>query len=79
MTIRSRKSLIMSLIGPEHLALFALEREKLLYFSLFTLATTLATTNINQSALGQNIYDHKISDEFDYGSNRSRTSGVICP
>ena len=29
--------------------------------------------------LGQNIYDHKISDEFDYGSNRTKTSRVICP
>ena len=28
--------------------------------------------------LGQHVYDHKISDEFDYGSNRTRTSGVIC-
>ena len=28
---------------------------------------------------GQNIYDHKISDEFDYGSNRTRIKGVICP
>ena len=25
------------------------------------------------------IYDHKISAEFDYGSDRTRTSGVICP
>ena len=29
--------------------------------------------------LGQNVYDHKISDEFDYGSNRTRTVQVICP
>ena len=29
--------------------------------------------------LDQNIYDHKIWDELDYGSNRTRTSGVICP
>ena len=29
--------------------------------------------------LGQNIYDYKISDEFYYGSNQTRTSGVICP
>ena len=29
--------------------------------------------------LGQKIYDYKISDEFDYWSNRTRTSGVICP
>ena len=29
--------------------------------------------------LCQNIYDHKILDEFNYGSNLTRTSGVICP
>ena len=29
--------------------------------------------------LGQNVCDHKISDEFDYGSNRTRTVWVICP
>ena len=25
------------------------------------------------------IYNHKVSDEFDYGTNRTRTSKVICP
>ena len=25
------------------------------------------------------IYDHKISDKFNYGSDRTRTYGVICP
>ena len=29
--------------------------------------------------LGQNLFDHKISNEFDYGSNRTRTVWVICP
>ena len=29
--------------------------------------------------LGQNVFDHKISDEFDYGSNPTRTVWVICP
>ena len=29
--------------------------------------------------LGLNVYDHKISDEFDYGSNRTRTVRVTCP
>ena len=37
MTIRSQISLIMDLIGPEHLELFALNLKKLLYFTLFTL------------------------------------------
>ena len=29
--------------------------------------------------LGQNVCDQKISDEFDYGSNRTRSVQVICP
>ena len=28
--------------------------------------------------LGQNICDHKFSDEFDYGCNQTRTVQVIC-
>ena len=44
MTIRSRLSLIMGVIGLEQLQLFALESEKLLYLTL------LASTNIKQSA-----------------------------
>ena len=36
-TIRSRMSSIMGLIGPEYPELFALELEKLQYFTLFTL------------------------------------------
>ena len=27
--------------------------------------------------LSQNVYDHKILDEFDYGSNRTRTLRVM--
>ena len=37
MTIRSRMSVIMDVIGSEQLELFALEFEKFLYFTLFTL------------------------------------------
>ena len=37
MTIRSRMSLIMDLIGPELFELFALEFENLPYLTLFTL------------------------------------------
>ena len=28
---------------------------------------------------GDNIYDDEILDEFNYGSNPTVTSGVICP
>ena len=40
-----------------------------------SLVNTLAFTNINESAtkLGQNVYDHKVSNEFDYGTNQTRT------
>ena len=29
--------------------------------------------------LGHKIYAYKVSDEFDYGTNRTRLSAVICP
>ena len=45
MTIRSRMSLIMELIGPELSELSALELENLPYLTLFT----LASANIDQS------------------------------
>ena len=45
------------------------------------LVYTLASTNSNQisTQLGPNVYDHKISDECDYGTNRTRTVRVVCP
>ena len=29
--------------------------------------------------LGPYVYDHKISDEFNYGTNETRTVQVVCP
>ena len=46
MTIRSRMSSIMNLIGPEHLELFALDLKN----AIFHFVYTLTSTNINQSA-----------------------------
>ena len=46
MTIRSRMSLIMGILEPEHLKLFALELGK---NGEFDFVYTLASTNINQS------------------------------
>ena len=48
------------------------------------LVNTVASTNINQSSpnlvkFGQNVYDHKSSDEFYNETNRTRTVQVICP
>ena len=77
MTIESQISLIMDLIGPEHLELFALDLKKLVYFTLFTLKHLQISTSQHQ--FGQNVYDHMISDEFDFGSNQTRTTRVICP
>ena len=34
---------------------------------------------VNTLASWHNIYTHKVSDEFNYGTNQTRTSGVICP
>ena len=47
MTIRSRMSSILDLIGLEHLELFALDFKK---NAIFCFVYTLASTNINQSA-----------------------------
>ena len=59
----------------EHMELFALELEKLLFFTLFNIYRYQPIS----TKLGRNICDHKISDEFDYGFNWTRTSGVIYP
>ena len=70
MPIRSRKSLIMGQIEPEHPELFALEfGKKLLNMTLFTLYLLQILTNLSQNAC-----DHKISDYFDHGSNWTRTA-----
>ena len=77
-TIRSKMSLIMDVIRPELSKLSALELENLPYLTVYT----LASANINLSVsnkLGHSVYDHKISDKFDYGYNQTRPSGVICP
>ena len=69
-------SLIMGQIKVEHPELFALE------FGIIAesdFGYTPASTNIDQSSteLGQNVYDHKISDEFNYGCNQTRTLRVV--
>ena len=71
MTIKSRVSSIMGVIGPEKLELF--EFEKLLYFTLFTLWHLQISTNYFQT--WSKYDDSKMS--FDYGSNQTRTTGVI--
>ena len=67
-TIRSRMSSILGLVVPELTELFALELKKLLYFTLFTLSHLQISTNQHQT-MSKYIYDHKISDDFDFGSS----------
>ena len=71
MPVRSRMSLIMGQIELEHQELFALEFGKIAESDF---VYTLASTNINQSApnLVKMYVTIKISDEFDYGFNRTR-------
>ena len=77
MPMRARMSSIMGQIEPEHPELFALEFGKIAESDF---VYTLVSTNIDQSAPNLvKMYDRKISSEFDYGSNRTRTVLVICP
>ena len=76
-TIRSHMSSIMDLIVPELSELFPLEFAKIaesdcLHPSIYK-CRPISTKH------GHNIYDNEILDEFDYGSNLTVTSGVICP
>ena len=71
-------SSIMGPIGLEQLELFALE---LLKIAAFDFVYSLTSTNIKpiSTKLGHNEYEHKISDEFDYGSIDTGSVIVICP
>ena len=77
MTIRSRMSLIMDLIRPELSELSAFELENLPY--LTCLHSSICKYWPISIKLGHDIYAYKVSDEFDYWLNWTRTSGVICP
>ena len=71
MPIKSRMSSIMGQIESEHPELFALEFGKIAESDI---VYTLASTNIDQPTLNLvKMYVNKISDEFDYGSNRTRS------
>ena len=71
MPVRARMSSIMGQIEPEHAELFALEFGKIAE-SDFVYTSIYRYLSIS-TKLGQNVYDHKSLDEFDYGSNRTRT------
>ena len=59
-------TLIMDLIGPELPELPSL-----------CLQTNICKYKPINTKLGHNIYEHKIFNEFDYGSSLSRTTGVM--
>ena len=61
--IRSQMRSIMDLIGPE----------------LSELNSSICKYRPINTKLGQNISANKVLDEFDYETNQTRTSRVICP
>ena len=70
---------IMDLMGLELSELFALEFAKIAESHF---VYTLASTNVDQlvpNIVTLNIYDNQILNEFDYGSNPTVISGIICP
>ena len=71
MLITSQMSSIMRHIEPEHLEFFALEFGKIAE-SLFTPCHLQILPNQHQIFVKM-FFDHEISDEFDYGANRTRT------
>ena len=77
MTIRSRMSSIMNVIKQDLSELSTLEFEYLPY--LTCLHSSICKYLPISTKLGHSIYAHKVSDDFDYGTNRIRTFGVICP
>ena len=77
MPMRARMSLIMGQIEAEHPEVFALEFGKIAESDCLH-SSTYKYWPIS-TKLGQNVYEHKISDDFDYGSNRTRTVRVTCP
>ena len=75
MTIRFWMSSIKGVIGPEQLELFALELKKILYFTLFT----LASTNINQFVPNLVKIYMTLRSRISYRCNQTRTTGIISP
>ena len=73
-TIRSQMRLIMDLLGPELSELFPLEFAKIAESDF---VYTIASAHVDQ--LVPNMVTIIYYDEFDYGSNLTVTSGVICP
>ena len=71
MPIRSQMSSIMGQIESEYPELLALEFGKIAEYDC--LLSIIYKYWPISTKLGQNVYDYKILDEFDYGSNQTRT------
>ena len=69
-------SSIMDLIRPELSELFALEFAKIAESCLHPCIYKCKPISTKH---GHNIYDNEFLDEFNYQSNPTVTSGVICP
>ena len=74
-------SWIMGPVGLEQLELFALELGKIAAFDfgLYLLLSSIYKYKPISTKLGHSVYEHKISDEFDYGSSHTISVSVICP
>ena len=70
MPIRSRMSSIMGQIELKHRELFALEFGKIAEND-FVYTLIIYKYQPISTKLCQSVYDHKISDEFDYLTNRT--------
>ena len=77
MPIRSHMSSVMEQIEPEHPELFVLEFWKIAESD--SLHSSIYKYRPISTKHGHNIYDNDILDEYDYGSNLTITSRVICP
>ena len=75
--IRSRMSSIMDLIRAGLSELFALEFAKIAESDC--LHSSIYKCRPMSTKHGHNIYDDEILDKFNYRSNPTATSGVICP
>ena len=72
----------MNLIGAELFELFALEFAKIAesdFVYTLCLHSSIYKCRPMSTKHGHSIYDNEILDEFNYGSNPTVTSGVICP
>ena len=75
-TVRSWKSSIMNLTGTEWSELYALYLKNC--YIWLCLHSIICIYRPVSTKLGQNIYVQQNLNEFDYGSNWTGTTGVIC-